>query len=591
MASTKSEQKCLRHATQQADPAGWLSESAVASIATALHGQGVRAFPPALGSETDPCELRHPEVRCYECGGESSAARSLTTTATIVDVGQIYEKQHVPLRCRSRMCACMGQLQWYGYRVDKGKHIYAGNVTHRSCFMVSARFGFTTAWLEMFHERMLRQHVTFASEADVLKASASKNGVAHLLPELLRLKISEAWFKWRFAVQQANLAQPGEFELSASVEALLEPVWPNLLASFENSTADRARALGLRCDALALDGNAKNRRATCAMHLQGNLVDHALGKRIRTCCWSTPKLGSKFCSAHGEGAKDSIEADMEVEILNHDVGAGAALDGDEVKLLVKETSGMQREAWLSEHLVDDGLVKDYFWRVGLAKISSRAKKIKRGRGVADPQPSSEADSGAAQLQEMAWASSPEDIDAVQCKTHKETAHETNQLQRTAGILCACLSSGIVCGFREIFGAESLSQRYMFLSSLVELLPELELVVHDDSCHVHRFAERRAGQSARANRLAPPRVQYVCDLFHSSGHVDEWCKEHCNPRSEKFKPLLEEFRTSVCEFTFTWLSRYKHQTKHMSRLGFNFFLLEMISAHNGQIFAKITAGAH
>ena len=26
------------------------------------------------------------------------------------------------------------------------------------------------------------------------------------------------------------------------------------------------------------------------------------------------------------------------------------------------------------------------------------------------------------------------------------------------------------------------------------------------------------------------------------------------------------RTSVCEFTFTWLSRFKHQTKHMSEYG-------------------------
>ena len=46
--------------------------------------------------------------------------------------------------------------------------------------------------------------------------------------------------------------------------------------------------------------------------------------------------------------------------------------------------------------------------------------------------------------------------------------------------------------------------------------------------------------------------------------------------------MECFRSSVCEFTFTWLSQYKHQTKHMSQFTFNFFLLEMIDAHNDRI---------
>ena len=31
---------------------------------------------------------------------------------------------------------------------------------------------------------------------------------------------------------------------------------------------------------------------------------------------------------------------------------------------------------------------------------------------------------------------------------------------------------------------------------------------------------------------------------------------------------------MCEFTFTWLSKYKHQTKHMNEYGFKFFLLDM-----------------
>ena len=48
---------------------------------------------------------------------------------------------------------------------------------------------------------------------------------------------------------------------------------------------------------------------------------------------------------------------------------------------------------------------------------------------------------------------------------------------------------------------------------------------------------------------------------------------------------KRFGTSVCEFTFTWLSAYRHQTKHMNRFGFNFFLQEMAWSHNDHIFEQ------
>ena len=42
-----------------------------------------------------------------------------------------------------------------------------------------------------------------------------------------------------------------------------------------------------------------------------------------------------------------------------------------------------------------------------------------------------------------------------------------------------------------------------------------------------------------------------DKFHMAGHVDAWCRQTCGlPANEA---LLEGVRTSVCEFTFTWLS--------------------------------------
>ncbi len=113
-------------------------------------------------------------------------------------------------------------------------------------------------------------------------------------------------------------------------------------------------------------------------------------------------------------------------------------------------------------------------------------------------------------------------------------------------------------------------------------PELEIIVHDDACHLHKFAEARAACSAHVALIAPDSLLYVGDGFHMSGHTDPWCLAHCHPQAPHFVDRLKGARTSVCEVTFTWLGQYKHQTKHMSDTTFEWFLLEMLDAHNGFI---------
>ena len=151
------------------------------------------------------------------------------------------------------------------------------------------------------------------------------------------------------------------------------------------------------------------------------------------------------------------------------------------------------------------------------------------------------------------------------------------------MLCSCLSTGIVTSLREVFGCESLSQRYLFVSALVALYPEIAAIIHDDACHLHKFSAARAGGSAAAARLAPPMIRYICDPFHMAGHTDAWCKVHCSPHAPDLKAFVRGVRTSVCEFTFTWFSQYTHQSNHMSEWGFKFFLQEMCWAHNDASF--------
>ena len=96
--------------------------------------------------------------------------------AVILDLTGPVKKQHVPLRCQSRKCDEKGTYQWHNYYVAEGKHVFNGRIADMQCFMVTSRFGVSIPFLEQLHLRMLREHVSFAGEADVALRFAKRKG-------------------------------------------------------------------------------------------------------------------------------------------------------------------------------------------------------------------------------------------------------------------------------------------------------------------------------------------------------------------------------------------------------------------------------
>ena len=295
---------------------------------------------------------------------------------------------------------------------------------------------------------------------------------------------------------------------------------------------------------------------------------------------------------------------QDVEIAEHRIQT----DGS-VQVLLRETKGAEREAWVSESVVHQALLDQYFKRKGVERQQNKKKRAVGPSYVESPP----------DVTVLPHLSAAEDLSAVACVTHKE--HEPLQLAKSAGVLCVCLSSGLIVLLHEIFGCESLSQRYFALSEAKCLLPEAVLCVHDDACHLLKYAERRkedgdvqnafhahtcfllkmrflflehimrwcfvqalspGKESHAAAGIAPPKMAFVCDPFHMTGHTDRWRKETCAPTLECHKQRLEGIRSSVCEFTFTWLSQFKHASKHMSQYGFVWFLTEVCWTHNERI---------
>lgn len=59
---------------------------------------------------------------------------------------------------------------------------------------------------------------------------------------------------------------------------------------------------------------------------------------------------------------------------------------------------------------------------------------------------------------------------------------------------------------------------------------LEYIIYDDGCHLKKYAEngKRCNLTAQTTKLMNTKI--VVDKMHMKGHVDAWCKLHCDSRT-------------------------------------------------------------
>ena len=289
---------CLAAILESADPALQVPAEVGHRVAQRLQAE-IGYLLPLFGAETDLQHLLPLQQHCSECNAVLSRCDSLKTQAVILHTAGPISKHHIPVRCRNRTCQRCSVLMWHNYSVESGKHIFTGCTHELRCFMLTSSFGFSIAWLQQFHARLVRQHASFIGESDVVREHARACGQEHLLPNArLRLLISEGWFKWRLLLRTYGCRQPvaasPSIDLRKDIDELLEPFMPAFQADFTKEAMDKARAARMRCDVLVMDGNAKNRRAVCASLLAGALRSPALGQTLRHTCPCTPRLGKSF---------------------------------------------------------------------------------------------------------------------------------------------------------------------------------------------------------------------------------------------------------------------------------------------------------
>lgn len=201
---------------------------------------------------------------------------------------------------------------------------------------------------------------------------------------------------------------------------------------------------------------------------------------------------------------------QDVELINHRYNK----DGN-IEVHLQEKHGAQRDAWVAEGTVSQVLLDNYFNRAGASKLAAKLNKRRR-EPSSEPQVVATTGSTLMQLSEKA------DLESVACTTHKEGGAQAT-LAKSAGLLCACLSSGLIIHTQEVFGSESLSQRYMCVAAIKALLPEMQILFGRIQQQLLRFLLPLCGSSA---------TLFTCKVMWSSGakgHVIRDCpstRRHC-----------------------------------------------------------------
>ena len=126
------------------------------------------------------------------------------------------------------------------------------------------------------------------------------------------------------------------------------------------------------------------------------------------------------------------------------------------------------------------------------------------------------------------------------------------------------------------GAGSFGNTQCNLSELRQRLGErLQAIIHDDACHVLRYALKHKEHSQLSKDMAA--MTWMLDRFHSKGHKDAWCASHCAP--ELFPEVAEGLNTSACEQVNALLGRHKYVYRQMTGPCRLFFLQEVIDSRN------------
>ena len=541
-----------------------LKDLGVPDIAAAgLLQQAQRAAGGSGGALTNPSRI------CPHCDGPMRLQEREAVNASVLCVGGWEVRRHVPLRCEKR--GCLRKRVWYNYISEStSNHVWHWRDHDRLEYLFLANtWGVSAQWLRQFTQRLAHQHASFDSEAKVHGEAARRAGRAEVVPFRADLKLQKAWIAWRVIVrlfEHAN-GQRGLNLLKTSPD-MLKSIWSWYPDHMFYRRVQRFTEKGNSIKTVVIDGNAKLARRICGRAVAELMHCAPLDRYTATQCPCKPQFKMKCCGKHmasvlsgdcGPPQSEVIVAHRRRRVLE----TAPKTEPYDVCLVVRgqEDNPGALKRWAAACHVTQGQLQEYWSK--------------------------------AENQAYVPAASPDaDLHSVSCRTHKETqprrassSSNPSKFSRRCGWLYACTPDGYIVHLKEYVGAESLPQRYFFLAEVVEKAPAVDVVRHDDACHLRRYASKREGDSAFARRLSFPNIKYITDGLHDKNHVDPWCLANCSPKAEPNKALVQGVNSQICEQLFSSLGRHKYSVRRMGQFTSAFLLTELAEVRNDAWLAK------
>jgi hypothetical protein len=383
----------------------------------------------------------------------------------------------------------------------------------------------------------------------------------------LRKELARAWFtirllerKWSFPAS----FRKKEFYLNQRPEDTIKFYFDVYKAQMQHCRQKHAEDWKIDMSILGIDGHQKTaRNRLCCMQKGSVLRSQELGKICLTSCCETVYGKEVFCPEHQKGLQTELQDKRVVRIKwTEPIGAGP----EDLGVVYWKTSSEDncRRGKFAD--VTSEAVNAYMRQLSLEVFGATSAGEVRSIG----------------LEEITDDMTLETLAGLKCETHKmkkKASSRRRRCARSAGFLVAVTPAGFVAEVTEFIGAESLSQRYFFLATLKRLYPQLAVVLHDDACHLRAFAQKRSSACDFSGELSYPKMKFILDRFHASGHKDDWCLQNVHPAVPENAELVEGVNTSACEILFSWLARFKRMVKTMGQYTALFFVEEMLHDRN------------
>ena len=406
---------------------------------------------------------------CPKCTGKLSCFPQKAVDAWVLDTSGFVRVRHCPKRCRRRSCDWSRKTLWGNFVTNKtdGRLFFASSYRLPDVFMVTPRFGVTRRWYRQFCRRLLFQYSSFWGEAAV-HARAGTGGLRVLHPTNLRRLIAKAWFFMRMIERAWNRGQTSfSFRMDSKLESVLGPQFKLYYAGMRQLRGIRAGELGLAADIAVIDGHQKLSRRTCWVQRSCLLPFSRLGGAVVMGCPDTPARGCKLCSAHAALADRTLpplnSSGEKLVQLNWVSPFATSLD-QMLHAWVGYDHQQKRRIPVSD--LPDGHLQIFQSRAANAELQE-----------CDEPP-----------QEVSDEMTLQELLDLECKTHKMGAESPLQTRakkrrktarRSGGFLVACTPEGFVLDAFEFMGAESCSQRYLFLARVKDMFPGVQFSQFDE----------------------------------------------------------------------------------------------------------------